>query len=156
MGFKKTNSIHRQGEKRGLGTTLHLALTSRAVVNYRLFPAQRQDCKTIEEVWQEWPWETIDFVGADKGYDSRTVRSFIKPKNATPLIPLKGVYLPQDSPLTPEDFYDIKLYRTRHIIERLFGRLKENKLLAVRFHKLDSTFISFIPLALTKSFHLLC
>jgi len=64
--------------------------------------------------------------------------------------------LPNDSTLTPEDFYDTKLYRKRHIIERLFGRLKENKRIAMRFDKLDSTFLSFITLALSKAYKLFC
>lgn len=84
------------------------------------------------------------------------MRDVIKSKNAMPVIPYKGVYLPQDSTLTPEDFYDTNMYRRRHIIERLFGRLKENKRLAMRFDKLDSSFIGFIALALAKLFKLFC
>lgn len=135
---------------------MHLSITQNNVVNCQLFPAQRQDCKTIEQLWQDWPWEKIDFVVTDKGYDNGNIRNFIKSKNTVPVIPFKGVYLPVDSPLTPEDFYDTKLYRKRHIIERLFGRLKENKRIAMRFDKLDSTFFNFIALALLKAFNLFC
>ncbi|MCC8372187.1 MAG: hypothetical protein LN568_05615 [Rickettsia endosymbiont of Pseudomimeciton antennatum] len=52
-------------------------------------------------------WKEIDFVVADKGYNNGNIRDFIKSKNAIPVIPYKGVYLPNDSNLTPEDFYDI-------------------------------------------------
>ncbi|RYE19673.1 MAG: hypothetical protein EOP45_12290 [Sphingobacteriaceae bacterium] len=142
--------------RKGLGTTMHLAITPDAFINCHLFPAQRQDCKTVEQLWQDWPWEKISFVVADKGYNTGYIRNFIKSKGATPVIPLKGVYLPNDSTLTPEDFYDARLYRKRHIIERLFGRLKENKRIAMRFDKLDYTFLSFIALALAKSFKLFC
>jgi transposase len=135
---------------------MHLAITPTAFINCQLFPAQRQDCKTVEQLWQNWPWEEIDFVVADKGYDNGNIRNFIKSKGTTPVIPYKGVYLPKDSPLTPEDFYDTKIYRKRHIIERLFGRLKENKRITMRFDKLDSTFLSFIALALAKLYKLLC
>ena len=31
-----------------------------------LFPAQRQDCKTVEELWKDWDWNKINFVVADK------------------------------------------------------------------------------------------
>jgi transposase len=48
------------------------------------------------------------------------------------------------------------LYRKRHVIERLFGRIKENKRIATRFDKLDTTFLSFIALALLKAYKLLC
>lgn len=135
---------------------MHLAITNNAVINCQLFPAQRQDCKTIEELWIDWAWEQIDFVVADKGYDNSNIRNFIKAKKSTPVIPYKGVYLPQDSALTPEDFYDTTIYRKRHIIERFFGRLKENKRIAMRFDKLDSTFISFIALAIAKLYKLFC
>lgn len=135
---------------------MHLAITQNSVVNCQLYPAQRQDCKTVEELWQNWPWEKIKFVVADKGYANGNIRNFIKAKNVTPVIPFKGVYLPVDSPLTPENFYDVTLYRKRHIIERLFGRIKENKRIAMRFDKLDFTFISFIALALAKAYNLFC
>jgi transposase len=64
--------------------------------------------------------------------------------------------LPNDSNLTPEDCYDTKIYSKLHSIERLFGRLKENKRIAMRFDKLDFTFLSFIALALAKLFKLFC
>lgn len=40
------------------------------------------------------------------------------------------INLPENSDLTPEDFYDVKLYKKRNLIERFFGRLKENKRIA--------------------------
>jgi len=59
--------------------------------------------------------------------------------------------LPNDSPLTPEDFYDTTLYRKRHIIERLFERLKENKRIALRFDKLDATSLALSLLLFLRS-----
>jgi hypothetical protein len=46
-------------------------------------------------------------------------------------IPLKGIYILQDSTLTTKDFYDTKLYSKRHIIERFLSRMKENKRIAM-------------------------
>ncbi|WP_375326848.1 transposase [Candidatus Tisiphia endosymbiont of Nemotelus uliginosus] len=142
--------------RKGIGTTMHLSIAQNSVVNCQLFPDQRQDCKTVEQLWQDLPWEKIGFGVADKGYDNGNIRNFIKSKNAIPVIPFKGVYLPTYSSLTPEDFYDTKLYQKRHIIERLFGRLKENKRIAMRFDKLDCTFLNFIALALIKAYNLFC
>ena len=139
-----------------MGTILHAAIGQNCLINCKLFPAQRQDCKTIEELWSSWPWVKIKYVVADKGYDSGSIRNFIKGNLATPVIPLKGVYLPQDSTLTPKDFYDTALYAKRNIIERFFGRIKENKRIATRFDKLDTTFLSFIALAIIKHYNLLC
>lgn len=67
-----------------------------------------------------------------------------------PVIPLKGVYLPNEFTLTSEDFYDTKLYRKRHIIERIFSRLKENKRIAMRFDKLGCLSLALSLLLLLK------
>ncbi|CAG7589756.1 hypothetical protein MHYMCMPSP_01195 [Hyalomma marginatum] len=45
---------------------MHLSITQNSVVNCQLFPAQRQDCKTIEQLWQDWPRKAIGFVVANK------------------------------------------------------------------------------------------
>jgi len=135
---------------------MHLSISDNGFVNCQLFPAQRQECKTIESLWKSWDWKKIKFVVADKAYDTGGVRNFIKSKNAIPVIPFKGVYLPQDSKLTPDDFLDKKIYHKRHVIERFFGRLKENKRIAMRFDKLDIQFMSFIALAIAKLYNLFC
>ena len=72
------------------------------------------------------------------------------------IIPHKYTWAPKDSKLTPEDFYDIKTYRKRHVIERFFGKLKENKRIAMRYDKLDNTYLSFILIAISKLCKLFC
>ncbi|ATW30308.1 hypothetical protein BJP41_08275 [Candidatus Williamhamiltonella defendens] len=42
--------------------------------------------------------------------------------------------------------------QTRIAIERFFGKIKENKRLALRFDKLDVTFFSFFSIACLKLF----
>ena len=42
----------------------------------------------------------ISFVIADKGHENGIIRGLIKSKNATPVIPYKGFYLPIDFTLT--------------------------------------------------------
>ena len=135
---------------------MHLAISQNSYINCKLFPSQRQDCKTIEQVWCDWDWSKIKFVVADKGYDTGNIRRFITLKNATAVIPYKGIWAHEDSLLTPKDFYDTKMYRTRHIIERFFGRIKENKRVATRFDKLDHTFLSFVLLSIAKLYKLFC
>jgi transposase len=116
-------------------------------MNCKLFPSQRQDCRTIHDMWQEWDWKNIKYVVADKGYDSVSIREFIKSKQAIPVIPRrKKLILPDGVAL--KNAYDTTIYKERHLIERLFGRLKENKRIAMRFDKLDVVFSSFIALAL--------
>jgi transposase len=135
---------------------MHVAISNNACIACELFPAQRQDCRSFEKIEKELPWDKINYLVADKGYDTSNVRNIIKSHGAIPVIPPKGVYLPKDSTLTPKDFYDIKLYRKRNIIERFFGRLKDNKRIAMRFDKMDHTFLSFIALAITKLYKLFC
>jgi transposase len=88
---------------------------------------------------------------ADKGYDRGQLRDFIKANKATPVIPFKGIHILPDS-LMAKYFYNTEIYAKRNIIERLFGRMKENKRIAMRFDKLDITFLSFIALAIIKLF----
>ena len=46
--------------------------------------------------------------------------------------------------------YDKRIYKLRKRIERFFGKIKENKRVAMRFEKLDETFLGFIALASLK------
>ena len=46
--------------------------------------------------------------------------------------------------------YNKNIYRKRIKIEQLFGKIKENRRLALRFEKNDITFLSFIALAIIK------
>lgn len=139
-----------------MSTTLHLAITQDSFVNCMLFPGQRQDCKSIQELWKTWSWSKIKCVVADKGYDNSIIRGFLRNKNVQAVIPHKNIWTTKDSELTPEDFYDVKTYKKRHVIERFFGRLKENKRIAMRYDKLDHTFLSFIVIAIAKLYKLFC
>jgi hypothetical protein len=46
--------------------------------------------------------------------------------------------------------YDKTLYKIRRRIQIFFGKLKENKPLAIRYNKSDQSFMSFIALAAVK------
>lgn len=91
----------------------------------------------------------MKYIIADKGYECYEVRKKIKDHHCEPVIP------PKCNRVFPGT-YDKNLYKTRHHIERFFGRLKENKRLAMRYDKLDATFISFICCAIMQITHLLC
>jgi len=67
------------------------------------------------------------------------VRDPIKKAGKTPVIPRRA-----NAVVTGlQDVYK-PYYSTRSAIERFFGRIKENKRLALRFDKLTSTFFSFL------------
>ena len=80
---------------------------------------------------------------ADRGYDSDVLRAFLRSQNCEPVIPGRCNRKQAIA-------YNKPLYRKRGLIERLFGKIKENKRLAARFEKSDAVFMAFIAVALSK------
>lgn len=107
--------------------------------------------KIFPELWEKGEWADALHIIADKGYDFSLVRQLIRAQEKHPIIPRReGAIYPgvQDK--------DKNKYKTRVAIEHFFGRLKENKRMALRFDKLDITFFSFFALACLKILKLLC
>jgi len=94
---------------------------------------------------------TADIVGfhiiEDRGYDSDDHRRELVANNNVPVIPGR-------KNRKIEIVYDKALYKLRGGVERFFGKLKENRRLAVRYEKLDTTFLGFIAIAVIKAFNL--
>jgi len=90
---------------------------------------------------------TKDIIGysviEDMGYDSDAHREYLKSNNNIPVIPGRKN---RKNKIT----YDKPLYKLRRKIEIFFGKLKENKRLAMRYDKSDQSFLSFIALAAMK------
>ena len=80
---------------------------------------------------------------ADKGYDNDKIRSTLKDQDIVPDIPPK-------KNRTSHRFHDQTVYKWRWRIEAFFGKLKENRRIAMRVDKLDTSFIGFISIALIK------
>ena len=77
------------------------------------------------------------------GYDSDEHRDRLRSNNNTPVIPgRKNRKVPI--------IYNKGLYKLRRKIEIFFGKLKENKRLAMRYDKSDQSFFSFVALASVK------
>jgi IS5 family transposase len=87
------------------------------------------------------------YIVADKGYDSDGHRRELRANNNVPVIPGRKN---RKRPIE----YDKKRYALRCRIEMFFGRLKENRRLAVRYEKTDLCFLGFIACAIIKAFHL--
>ena len=84
---------------------------------------------------------------ADRGYDSNRFRAALLERGITPCIPStrsRNVEIP----------YDKTLYRQRHRIENMFGRLKDWRRIAMRYDRCAHTFFSAICIAATVSFWL--
>ena len=83
------------------------------------------------------------FVIEDRGYDSDAHRNNLTSQNNIPVIPGR-------KNRKVEIEYDKELYKERSKIEILFGKIKENRRLAVRYDKSDINFLAFIGIAFLK------
>lgn len=84
---------------------------------------------------------------ADKGYDSNWFRRALLDKGITPCIPSNRTRkrsLP----------YDKLLYRQRHKIENMFGKIKDWRRIATRYDRCAHTFFSAICIAAVLAFWL--
>lgn len=84
---------------------------------------------------------------ADRGYDSRPFRDALAKRGISPCIPStrsRTIPIPHDP----------VLYRQRHRIEIMFGRLKDWRRIAMRYDRCAHTFFSAITLAATVIFWL--
>lgn len=84
---------------------------------------------------------------ADRGYDSDWFRAALVAKGIMPCIPSRKN---RKRPIE----YDKTLYKQRHKIEIMFGRLKDWRRIAMRYDRCAHTFFSAICLALSCIFYL--
>jgi transposase len=80
---------------------------------------------------------------ADRGYDSDVFRRELAGNNNVPVIPGRRNR-------KKEIEYDREKYKKRGLIERIFGKLKKNRRLTVRYEKSDINFLGFIVIAFLK------
>jgi transposase len=86
--------------------------------------------------------QPAQFVVADKGYDSNAFVESITAQGSEPVIP------PRYNRLNPRTF-DRHIYKSRHLIECFFNRIKQFRRVATRYDKLATSFLSFVHLACT-------
>ena len=88
-----------------------------------------------------------DVMIADKGYDSDKLREALAKRGIKACIPGRAN---RKEPVV----YDRELYKSRNLVERLFGRLKDWRRIATRYDRCAHTFYSAICLAATVIFWL--
>ena len=98
---------------------------------------------------QAAPELTRDIIGCPvvggRGYDSDAFCRLLVSQNSEPVIPGRRN---RKAPIS----YDEEKYKKQGLIERIFGKLKENRRLAVRYEKSDINFLGFILVAFLKTF----
>ena len=87
--------------------------------------------------------DKIEAFLADKGYDAAAIRDELAKAEVEAVIPAKSN---RKSP-TP---HDRKKYRWRHLIERLFNKLKNWRRIATRYDKARESHLSFVAIASIK------
>jgi transposase len=72
---------------------------------------------------------------ADKAYDTNLLRAELSERSVEAVIPS----IRRRKPLIP---YDVRAYRERNLIERMFCRLKDFRRIATRYDKLARNFLA--------------
>lgn len=111
-----------------------------------LTEGQMSDHIGAKLIYSALPSHAICMIG-DKGYDSDDYRAALKAKGIAPCIP------PRKGRILPASF-DKKLYRQRHKVENMFGKLKDWRRVHTRYDRCAHTFLSAIAIAATVIFWL--
>lgn len=139
---KRGAFLHAIGRSKGGRTTKIHTVTDgmgRPVVMV-LTPGNTSDYKPARQCLEAMP--PSKYVIADKGYDSDALRDWLKERGTEPVIPPR-------SNRKVQHHYDKALYRTRNIIERSFGRLKDYRRIATRFDKDVKVYFAALCIAVT-------
>ena len=131
----------RGGRSRGGITTKILALTDALgnLVDFRLMPGQAHDLRETDSLIRGL---SAGHLLADRAFDADWLRNDLKERGIIPVIP------PKTNRKFPAAF-DKETYKWRHLIENYFGKLKENRGIAMRSCKTDQSFKAFIAIAAT-------
>ena len=117
-------------------TTKILALTDALgrLVRFVLLPGQRHDTVGVAPLIEE-----LSFGGliADKAFDANWIIDEMNRRGAKICI---AQHPNRKTPLA----IDLEIYKSRHLIENFFGKLKEFKRIALRADKTDTSFEAMI------------
>jgi len=109
------------------------------LADFRLVPGQAHDLCAVPELIEDL---AADHLLADRAFDADWLRAELLDRGIAPVIP------PRSNRRFPAEF-DKETYKWRHLIENYFGKLKENRGIAMRSCKTDQSFKAFIALAAT-------
>ena len=112
-----------------------MAVSESQVLGVILSGGQEGDAPVGEEMLGEvLARKEIKAVGADRAYDSDTIRAMIAAAG-------KEAVIPPRSNRTKPPAYDKQKYKGRNKVERLFNRLKGYRGVATRYDKLAAMFL---------------
>jgi len=124
----------------GFSTKIHLAVDSYGYpVHFELTGGQRNDFVMAESLIKHSP--KSDYVIADKGYDSQSIRDYAIEHGSVPQIPRRKDNTKKNSDM------DWALYKYRHLVENAFARIKHFRAVSTRYDKLERNYASMVSLA---------
>lgn len=109
------------------------------LIDFRLMPGQAHDLRAVPDLITNLE---AGHMLADRAFDADWLRIALVEKGITPVIP------PKSNRRFPASF-DKETYKWRHLIENYFGKLKENRGIAMRSCKTDQSFTAFISIPAT-------
>jgi transposase len=109
------------------------------LIDFRLLPGQAHDLRGTAALIEGL---SCGQLLADRAFDANWVREMLAEARIEAVIP------PKSNRRFPADF-DRDTYKWRHLIENLFGKLKEYRGIAMRCCKTDTSYSAFISLAAT-------
>lgn len=125
----------------GLSTKIHLSVDSYGFpVHFELTGGHRNDFVMAEKLIANSP--TSQYVIADKGYDSQSIRDFV-----TEQLGSKSVIPRRKDNTKKNKEMDWCLYKYRHLVENAFARIKHFRAIATRYDKLERNYASMVSLA---------
>lgn len=136
-GYKK-NSTKKEAlgrSKGGFTTKIHTVVDALGnPIKFILTPGQTNDITQAQELTKDFK-NTI--VIADKGYDSEQFIDYLLSKGCTPVIP------PRKNRKKLRT-YDKNLYKERHLVEGLVGKIKHFRRVFSRFEKTANCYLGFL------------
>lgn len=129
------------GKSRAGNTSkIHLVVDAYGLpIAFEITGGEVNDCSVAPELIDKVP--VSDVVVGDKGYDSERIRQRIEAKGSKAVIPRK-----KNSIKGNEDI-DWHMYKSRHLVENTFARLKHNRAIATRYDKLKRNYESMVAMA---------
>ena len=126
----------------GRTTKVHLGIDGNEMVKtVFLTPGQAADCAQAEALLAGLGHD--ETVIGDRAYDTDAVLELIRRAGAAAVIPSRS------SRKSPRPL-DRDTYRTRNLVERFFGKIKEFRRVATRYDKTARNFLSAVHLAVSR------
>ena len=124
----------------GNTTKIHLSTDSCGnPVHFELTAGNINDCTAAPSLIEQSP--VSEYLIADRGYDSESIREQIQKRGTIPVIPRKR------NSIIGNDGLDWGLYSYRHLVENAFARLKHFRAIATRYDKLKRNYMGMLALA---------